>query len=123
MGFIIILFGLLILLTGTIMVLKPDPLVELLRRYADDAGLHALAVLIRLILGLLLVVYADQSKYPIVFTLLGWLSLIAALVLGVMGRGRFSRLMAWSLDLVPRWGRFSGLLAVLLGGFLAYAVI
>jgi len=67
--------------------------------------------------------YATESKYPTAISILGWISIVAASVLGIMGRANFRRLMSWALSLAPSFGRIGGLLAILFGGFLIHAVI
>jgi hypothetical protein len=66
---------------------------------------------------------AAASRYPTAILILGWVSIAAATVLGVMGRPNFRRLMAWALGLAPSFGRIGGLAAILFGGFLIHAVI
>jgi hypothetical protein len=43
--------------------------------------------------------------------------------LGIIGRANFNRLMSWALSVAPTFGRIGGLLAILFGGFLIYAVV
>ena len=59
-----------------------------------------------------------RSKYPTAILILGWISIVAAAVLGIMGRTNFKRLMSWALNVAPSFGRLGGLLAILFGGFL-----
>jgi len=90
---------------------------------SESLGLHILAVVVRIILGVALMMYATESKYPTAISILGWISIVAASVLGVMGRTNFRRLMSWALSLAPSFGRIGGFLAILFGGFLIHAVI
>jgi hypothetical protein len=66
---------------------------------------------------------SSESKYPTAILILGWISIIAASVLGIMGRTKFKRLMSWALSLIPSFGRIGGFIAILFGGFLIHAVI
>jgi hypothetical protein len=123
MTLFIIIFGALICLAGLVILAKPETVFGPLRKNADKLGLHILAVVIRLILGAFLVIQAGASKYPAVIEFIGWLSIIAAIVLAVIGRNNFSRLMAWALSKFKNWGRLGGLLATALGAFLVYVFI
>ncbi|MES9993659.1 MAG: hypothetical protein ABW098_17050 [Candidatus Thiodiazotropha sp.] len=123
MTYIIILFGLLILLTGVIILITPEVIIRPLRDYSDKLSLHIVAVAARLILGVLLVSESEASRYPILIEILGWLSIIAAVVLALIGRTNFKRLMTWALSLVDTYGRAGGVLASLFGVFIVYAFI
>jgi hypothetical protein len=123
MTLFIIIFGALICLAGLVILVRPATVFGLLRKNSDKIGLYVLAVVVRLVLGAFLVIQAGASKFPHVIEFIGWLSIIAAVVLAVIGRKNFSKLMAWALSKVKTWGRLSGLLAMALGAFLVYAFI
>jgi len=123
MNFIIILFGTATIVADIIIVINPETVFGLMRRNLESFGLHILAVVVRIIIGVALITCAAESKYPTTILILGWVSIVAATVLGVMGRTNFRRLMSWALGLAPSFGRIGGLLAILFGGFLIHAVI
>lgn len=105
------------------MLVRPDAVAGFFRENSGSLGLHVLAVLVRLILGAALIGYATDSKYPVALQIFGWLSVGAAIILGGIGRSRFKVLISWALNFASSLMRFAGLLAVLLGGFLIYAVV
>jgi len=123
MNYIVILFGAATLVAGIIILINPETVFGLLRRKSESLGMHILAVFVRIILGVALILCAAASKYPTTILILGCISVVAAAVLGVMGRTNFKRLMSWALGLAPSFGRIGGLLAILFGGFLIHAVI
>lgn len=123
MTLFIIIFGTLICLAGLVILVKPETVFGILRKNSDKVGLHILAVVVRLLLGAFLVLQAGISKYPHVIEFIGWLSIIAAIVLAVIGRNNFSKLMAWALSKVKTLGRLGGLFAIALGAFLVHAFI
>jgi hypothetical protein len=121
MTILIIAFGALMAIAGIVIMIRPGAIVGLLAKYSAELSLHVLAVLVRLVLGVLLVYLAGQSKYPTVIAVIGWLSIIAAVVFALMGRNNFKRLMAWALIVARSMARLAGILAVCFGTFLAYA--
>ncbi len=123
MNYIILLCGTATIVAGIIIVINPETVFGLLRRKLESLGLHILAVVVRVILGVALMMYATESRYPTAISILGWISIVAASVLGIMGRTNFKRLMSWALSVAPSFGRIGGLLAILFGGFLIYAVV
>jgi len=123
MTVLIILFGGLTLLAGIVIVLNPDIIFGFLRQKLDKLELHILAVVVRLVLGILLIYQSGVSRFPLVVEILGWLSIVAAVSLAVMGRSNFRRLMSWALSLVGVFGRAGGALAVAFGAFLIFAFV
>ena len=123
MNYIIILFATATIGAGIMIVINPDAIFGLLRRKLESLSLHILAVVVRVILGIALIMYATESRYPTAISILGLISIIAASVLGNMGRTNFKRLMSWALRVAPSFGRTGGFLAILFGGFLLHAVI
>jgi hypothetical protein len=123
MTILIIIFGALTLLAGIVTVVNPQVVFGFLRNNLDKLELHILAVVVRLVLGFLLIYQSGISKFPYAIEFIGWLSIIAAIFLAVMGRSNFKRLMSWALSLVKLVGRAGGVLAVAFGAFLIYAFV
>ena len=120
---LIIIFGALVLLAGVIIVINPEIIFGYLLKNLDRLAIHILAVLVRLIIGALLVSQSSLSRYPLVIEILGWLSIVAAVSLAVMGRHNFHRLMSWALKILKPYGRVGGVFAAAFGGFLIHAFI
>jgi hypothetical protein len=123
MTLLIIIFGALTLFAGIVIVINPEVIFGFLRNNLDKLVLHILAVVIRLVLGALLIYQSNISKFPFVIEVIGWLSIVAAIFLAVMGRRNFNRLMSWALSLSKPFGRVGGILAVAFGAFLIYAFV
>jgi len=123
MNFIIILFSAATIIAGLIIVVNPETVFGLLRRRLKSVGLHVLAVVVRIIIGVALIMVATESKYPTAIFIIGWISIVAASVLGIMGRTNFTRLMSWALSFSNSLGRMGGFLAILFGCFLIHAIV
>lgn len=123
MTLLIIIFGALTLLAGIVIVINPEVIFGFLRNNLDKLVLHILAVVVRLVLGVLLIYQSNISEFPFVIEVIGWLSIVAAILLAVMGRRNFNRLMSWALSLSKPFGRVGGVFAVAFGAFLIYAFV
>ena len=123
MTVLIILFGVLTLLAGIIIVVDPNIIFGFLQNNLEKLMLHILAVVVRLIIGALLIVQSDLSKFPTVIEVIGWISIVAAIVLASIGRRNFTRLMSWALSFSKPFGRVGGIFAVAFGACLVYAFI
>lgn len=73
-------------------------------------------------MGVALVLGASESKYPYALEIFGWLTISAALLLGVIGRERFKSFVDWLVQLSPLIQRLAATLGILFGFFLIYAV-
>ncbi len=123
MTVLIIIFGALTLLAGLIMVINPELIFAFLRAKLDKLELHILAVVVRLILGVILIYHSGFSKFPFAIELIGWLSILAAISLSIIGRRNFKGLMSWALSLIKPAARIGGIIAAAFGGFLIYAFV
>ncbi len=123
MTILIILFGILTLFAGIVIIINPEVIFGFLRNHLDKLVLHILAVVVRLVLGGLLIHQSNVSRFPFVIEVIGWLSIAAAIILAVIGRCNFTRLMSWALSLVKPIGRIGGVIAGAFGAFLIYAFV
>jgi hypothetical protein len=120
---IIIIFGIMVFLAGVIIVVNPETIFGVLRNNLEKVSLQVLAVGIRVVIGILLIQYAGESKYPAIIEILGWLSIVAAVTFSVIGRRHFVNLMSWAFSLLKPYGRIGGLFAMAFGGFLVHAFV
>ena len=110
-------------LAGVSLILKPEIIFDFLRDKAEEPWVHISAVVVRLILGILLVYQAGASKFPLAIHIIGWIAIVAAIILSVIGRNNFKRLVAWAFSLAKPFPVVGGSLAIVFGLFLVYAFI
>ena len=105
------------------MLFRPARFLDHMQRYSHTASMHAMAVAVRVVLGIALIFYAEQSKFPLVLQILGWLSVIAAAILAVIPHKRFTKLINWIVERFAGYARAGASAAVIFGAFLIYAVL
>ena len=120
---IIIIFGALTALAGLVILINPDIIFGWLRTNFDKPVMQILAVVVRLIIGILLVLKADGSRLPVTMQIIGWMSIAAAVFFAVIGRQNFNRIMKWALSLQKKIGRVAGVFAIGFGAFLVWAFV
>lgn len=123
MRIFIILFGLFIISIAVTIMLRPESFTGILTRHARAAWVHLLAVVVRIVFGLVLVFYAEQSRFPLALQIIGWIAIVAGVMLALLPREKFARLLMWALERFSSYLPFAALIATILGGFLIYAVI
>ena len=120
---IVVLFGILIVLLSLWGISSPERLLRMVRRILDKSwGMH-LAVVARIILGVSLLIAAPASKFIVLFTVLGWLTLIAAAALPIIGRERLVPLLDWFQGLSSLIIRLWLMFGVLFGVFMLYGIL
>ena len=120
---LILIIALLLCLVGISLLLKPEPVISFIEHHAASKPLYASAIIIRLALGLLLITYADLSRFPRTITVLGWIAIIAAEVFTWMGQPRFTSMLQQIMTAIKPVGRVGGGLGLAFGLFLFYAFL
>ena len=123
MNYVIILFGLFITVLSLYVTIRPKAALQFVSDRAGSSGLYILAVGARIVMGLILVLYAEQSRFPHVLEFLGYVFVGAGVILALIGRSRFERLVKWAMDRFASFTWVSGPLGIVLGLFLVYATI
>lgn len=116
------LLGVFTLLMGVWGVLVPARLADFVSRFSSKAGLW-FAAGIRLVFGLALWFAAPASRAPLLLQVLGFVALVAAVILPFMGVDRFKRLIDWWTALSPNAMRFNSLFAVAVGAVILWALL
>ncbi len=116
------LFGLMMILLCIWGIVSPKALVGLvLNVWGRPWGIH-MAVAVRIGLGILFVMAADQTRLPETFRILGYLMIIAAALITVIGRDRLDKFMHWWQEMQPVFLRVWLVFGMLFGVFVFYAV-
>jgi len=123
MAIIIYFFGAFLILAGISLAAKPALIFNLFTKHADKLWLYLTAIVVRLVLGVVLVNIAVQSRFPLTMIVIGLILIVAAVFLTVIGWNNFKRLIAWMLRKALPLARMAGVVALCFGGFLIYAII
>ena len=120
-GIILLLGGVLCALS-TYGVFAPFKLTNWVRSAWGKKSTFPFAVIVRLVMGPILIFVAPELRFPVLFEALGWLFIVAAIVILVSGRDRIDRMLSWFAGF-PAWAiSLWCLLGIFFGGFLIYGV-
>lgn len=119
LGLLIALFIALIGLTG---VFAPDRLMTIGPYFVTPLGIYVAAAL-RIGIGLVLAWVAPVSLAPKTLRIFGVVAVIAGATTLFLGTERAKAILAWSSAQGPAFIRLWAGLALVLGGFIAYAVV
>jgi hypothetical protein len=120
---VVFAFGVLVCVLSVWGIIVPDKMMKFVYGAVEkDWGIH-LAVVLRLILGAALVIVAPESRFPLIFEILGWIAIVAAVGLVLMGRARLRKFVAWFQRMPQPLIRIWLLFGVAFGALLVYGVV
>jgi hypothetical protein len=114
--------GLVICALGILGMLAPGALVSLTAPWLTPTGLW-LAGALRVGIGVVLLLVARPSRHPAVLRVLGVIVIIAGLATPLFGVKRARMVVAWSVAQGSGFIRLWALIALVLGGYIVYAVV
>ena len=73
--------------------------------------------------SLALILYAPASRFPQALLLIGWIAVVAGVILALFPPAKFQSLIRWAFDRFSRYTRMAALAAVIFCLFLIYAAV
>ncbi len=120
---VVLAFGLAVCLLTLWGMLAPGKMMKIVYGVLHmDWGIH-LAVVLRLVLGATLVIAAPESRFPLVFEILGWIAIAAAVAILLMGRERLRKFVGWFQKMRTTMIRVWLLFGIAFGAFLVYGIV
>ena len=101
MSVVVVIFGLFMLGISIAILAAPERLKRMLRVFLDKQG-FGLAVGIRIVVGVLFLMAASDTRAPSFITGVGILFIVAGVAIPFIGRARIDRLAKWWLER-PDW--------------------
>ncbi len=121
--YIVIAFAIFIIGAGFLMLLNPQKAREIIKKAGSTQLINYGELIIRMIPAAGLVLYADLSKFPELFKLLGWFMLATSLILLLVPRKYHHAYALKCADiLTPARIRAIAPLSFIFGGLILYAL-
>jgi hypothetical protein len=121
MRFLARLVAIFIVIVGITGIVAPGTLLAIGQYVATPAGLYAIAA-IRVTIGIVLIMVASRARAPRLLRALGAVVLLAGLLTPLFGVERTRAVLEWESTQGNALIRAGAVLALALGGFLAFAV-
>ena len=122
MKIFIALVGLLIFVAGLLILISPQIFGDAMNRFAGQRR-FLFAVIARIIIGAVLLLEAPNLKFTLAMQFIGGISILAAIVLLLMGQQRMDRMIDWFMRLSNEVFRLVSVIAIVFGAFLVYVTI
>ncbi|MFT7187196.1 MAG: hypothetical protein ACI9AV_000447 [Sediminicola sp.] len=118
---ILIFFGIFLIGTAVLMLLLPSKAREILRKAGSTPFINYMEISVRMIPSAALILYADYSRFTMVFLLLGWFMLGTSVILYFIPRKMNHQYALKSADILnPLYIRCISPLSFLFGIFIIY---
>ncbi len=121
MKLFIILLGILLMVSGIYWLINPEIVAGLIEGNLEKSSLYLAAIIGRLVIGILFLISANESKFPITIKVLGSMALIAAIVFIFIGHEGFTDFISSIMSIFKSYGRIGGLVCLIFGSFIIYA--
>ncbi len=122
MKILITLFGVLICLAGLVILIFPVQFRNAMNKWTGQPR-FLFAVIIRVVLGAILLSEAANLKFPLAMKIIGGISILAAVVLLLVGQERMDRFIDWWMRMSDNLLRFWSIFAFAFGAFLIYVTL
>ena len=119
---LIVLFGVLICLAGLTILIVPEKFKNIMNRWTGQPR-FLFAVIVRVVLGAILLSEAANLKFPLAMKIIGAISILAAVVLLLVGQERMDRFIDWWMRMSDNLLRFWSIFAFVFGAFLIYVTL
>jgi len=115
------LLGIFMFLFGILILINPDLFFGWIEDNLESKMLYIFAIVTRLVFGILLIIAAEDSKFPNGIKVFGLIVIIAAIIFIFIGQAGFQNFVAAMLPFTKSTTSVSGLFGIALGGFFIYA--
>ena len=119
MKIIIALVGVLICLAGLVILITPEKFRNVMNSWTGQPR-FLFAVIARIIIGAILLLEASNLKFTFAMQIIAGISILAAVVLLLMGQDRMDRIIDWFMRLSDEVFRFASVVSIAFGAFLIY---
>ncbi len=121
--FLIAFIGILMMLLSVMMIVNPDRWSERIVTFSEKPYFHPFEVLSRFIFGLVFIIFAEQTLYPVLMSVIGYVLLAVAAGLLILMPARHRRFATWSAHRFKKMFRPMALGSLIFGSFIVYAVV
>ena len=100
---IIVIIAFAMVLLSAVCVIYPEKLIHGMPHLVNSKLAKYSDIIVRLLLGTSLVLSAETAIFPLIFTLFGYLSLVAVIVIMILGTQKLETIIKQVTDILPVW--------------------
>ena len=122
MIYFIVFLGVLLIIAGIIMMIRPSILIDFMKKYHTSFLLQLFASLFRILIGIVMYMVASESRFPLTFEYVGILVIIVGVIILIIPPSKFGSFISRVIDLFSPYIRVASIFAVAIGAWMIYAV-
>ena len=123
MTVILTVLGSVVCLISLFAIVFPGRLFRAAKSVTVTTPLRFIACGVRILFGVIMTLDAGSTRFPQTLRIIGILLIVAGVTVLLLGNARIQSLMDWFLRRGPNAIRAGGVVGLLFGGFLIYAVV
>ena len=116
-------FGILLIMLSAVMVIDPNYWSNGIVRFSRAKYFHAFEIISRLGFGGIFIVCSEQTLYPGVIGVFGYLMVAVGVGLLIAGPSRHKQFAVWSARKFKKIFRPAGIVSIVFGVFIAYGAL
>ena len=109
------------MLAGLGILIDPEIIYQVIEDSRENESLYIIAISVRIVFGISLFISAKETKYPLIFKVIGVIAIVAAITFILIGPENFQDLVTSIMTSIRPYGRIGSLFTIAFGGFLIYA--
>lgn len=116
-------FGALMMAFSIWMISQPDAWADAIVRFSEKPYFHPFEIISRIIFGVIFLRFAEQTLYPQLMTIIGYVLIAVGIGLTFTPPSRHRQFAVWSAEKFKNTFRPAGFASLAFGGFLIYAAL
>lgn len=116
-------FGILIVLLSAVMVVDPDYWSNGIVRFSRAKYFHGFEIASRLGFGAIFIAFSEQTLYPAIMGVFGYLMVVVGVGLLIAGASRHKQFAVWSAKKFNKIFRPAGIVSIVFGAFIVYGAL
>jgi len=121
--YIIIFFGFLMFLLSLIMIINPAYWANGIIKFSEKSWFHPFEIISRFVFGLGFVLFAGQTLYPTLMSIIGYGLIAVSVGLLFTPPSKHREFALWSAEKFKNYFRWFGFVSLVFGAFLIYGAI
>lgn len=121
--YLIVFFGFLLMLLSIVMIASPGYWASGIVKFSEKSYFHPFEILSRLAFGAAFIVSADQTLYPTLTLIIGYLLLTVGVGLLLTPPSKHKQFAVWSARRFKHSFRPMGVVSLFFGAFLVYVAL
>lgn len=116
-------FGIILALLSAVMVVDPGYWSNGIVRFSQARYFHEFEIISRLGVGAMFIAFSEQSLYPTLNDVIGYLMVAVGVGLLIVGPSRHKQFAAWSAEKFRKAFRPAGIVSFVFGIFITYGAL